>query len=155
MKVRIFFISFSFMLVSTAIFCLIMKQPLIFYPVDYRLSEFLKLFFLIGLFSFLLVYITLPVLNSLKSTKRKLKRNEGFFIIGSFIILQAVTILTGYIESSLTMGVSANILYYYKGVSNSLIYIITGNTTSLLAASLYAATQWKLEKEKNAMELSL
>jgi hypothetical protein len=132
-----------------------MELPLIFYPIDYRLAEFLKFFLLIGFFSFLLVYITLPVLNSLKPIKQKLKRYEGFFIIGSFIALQAVTMLTGYIESSLIRGVNADTLYYYKGVSNSLIYIVTGNITSLLAASLYAAAQWKLEKEKNAMELSL
>jgi hypothetical protein len=110
---------------------------------------------LIGVLTFLLVFISLPVLNSLKPIKRKLKKNEDFFVIGSFVVLQVVTILTGYIESALTRGTNADALYYYKGVSNSLIYIITGNITNLIAASLYAAAQWKLEKEEDARKLSL
>ncbi len=38
-------------------------------------------------------------------------------------------------------------LYYYKGVTNSLIYILTGNITAIITAFLYAKEQIRLKKE--------
>lgn len=94
-------------------------------------------------------------MNLLRPKNLQSRQYEGFFILCIFILLQLVTLLFGYLESSLSRGVPADWFYYYKGVTNSWIYIITGNCTALIAASLYARYQYNKTKAEKNSKLSL
>lgn len=143
------------MFVFTATICVLTKQPLVFSPINYSLVAFLRFALLIVVLCFLLVFICLPFLNSLKPNIKAEGRNESFFLFGTIIILQLVTMITGYAESSFSRGVRSDLFYYYKGVGNSFIYILTGNLTSMMTASLYAKEQTKRKKMETETKLKL
>lgn len=135
-KLKIFALSFAFVYILTALLCIIFGHPLIYSPVDYSFQGFKSLALLLGILVFCLVYINFPVLNKIKARFFKRANNFVFFLIGSLLVLQAVTMLTGYAESFSARGVEADILYFYKCVGNSCIYILTGNITVVIACWL-------------------
>lgn len=141
MKRKLFAIAFFTAFILTSFLCMITGQPLIFLPVDYGVTEFVKFGLLVGLLSFLLVFINLPVLGRIHQSFRINVREEGYYIIGTMIILQVVTLTTGYLESGLSLLGGADFFYYYRGAGNSHLYIIAGNFTSAIIASLYAKQQ--------------
>ena len=132
--------------------CISTGKPFIFSPVDYRFSAFLQLAVFIAVLCWLLVYIALPVLKSGLDRLHKKPRSEAFFVIGAFGILQVVTVILGYTESSLTG--SADPFYYYKGVGNTTVYCIAGNLTTLVIASIYNRKIAEAAKEKEEQALS-
>ncbi|MCG8578805.1 MAG: hypothetical protein MI866_02745, partial [Bacteroidales bacterium] len=138
-KLKIFGLSFAFVYILTAILCLIFGQPLIYSPI-YGIREFLNLALLLGILVFLLVYINFPVLKWIKTISFKNSNGFIYYSVATLLILQIVTLLTGYMESLTTRGVEADFLYYYKCVTNSCIYILTGNITAILASRLYVKT---------------
>lgn len=136
-KLKIFGLSFAFVFISTAILCIVFGHPFIYAPIDYGIKGFLNLGLLLGFLVFCLVFINFPILKWIK-TKIFNRRNDfGFYLISTLLILQVVTLLTGYMESLTTRGVEADFLYYYKCVTNSCIYILTGNLTAIFACKLY------------------
>ena len=147
-KTKLFTLAFVIMFISTAVLCFLARQPLIFLPVYYSGIEFLKFAVLIGFLCFCLVYLNLSLIKFVKRLTSLTSGELQFYILSTLIILQIVTLLTGYIESSLTTY-TADVFYYYKGVGNSLIYVMTGNLTALLIASLYAKEQIRLKRESN------
>lgn len=149
MSRKLFIISFCIAFVFTAFLCIVSEQPLLLGHKDYSINAFIPFGLMIAVLCFLLVYINLPVLKFFKNIILKEVREEGYYIIGTFIILQIVTLITGYAESSLNRHEEASMFFYYKGITNSHIYILTGNITAVIAASLYAKEQSKLKKEAN------
>ena len=155
MSRKLFIIAFCITFILTALLCILSNQPLVFGSNDYSIYRFLPFSILIATLCFLLVYINLPFLRLLKKIIFKQAREEGYYIIFTFIILQCVTLFTGYTESSLSRHIEADMFYYYKGVTNSLIYILAGNLTSIITASLYAKEQVRLKKEIESHKLLL
>lgn len=135
-KLKLFGLSFAVVYLLTATLCLIFNQPLIYSPI-YGIIEFINLAVLLGILIFLMVYINFPVLKWIKTRVFKNSNNFIYYSVATLLILQIVTLLTGYMESSATRGVEADFLYYYKCVTNSCIYIFTGNITAILACRLY------------------
>lgn len=135
---KIFGLSFTFMFISTALLCIIYGLPLTLGRVDYSLFGFIRLGLLVAFLSFCLVFINLSVLKWIKP-KILIRSNDIiYYMTSTVIILQVVTLITGYLESMITRGVEADFLYYYKCVTNSCIYILTGNITAIIASRLYA-----------------
>lgn len=137
-KTDLFKITFLIAFPSIALLCMLGGQPLIFSPVSYTLFSFIKFGVLICFLCFGLVFISLPILTSIKKGPRLNKSNKFFYVTGTLVILQMLTLFLGYMESALTRHVSADALYYYKGVGNSLIYVIMGNVTAIVGSYLYA-----------------
>lgn len=147
-KTKLFSRAFVIMFILTAVLCILAKQPLIFLPIQYTGIEFLKFAVLIGFLCFCLVNINLYIIRSIKRQMSSNSSESPFYILSTLIILQVVTLLTGYMESTLTTN-TADAFYYYKGVGNSLIYVITGNFTAILIASFYAKEQIRLKHAAN------
>jgi hypothetical protein len=139
-QLKLFAIAFIIMFISTSGLCISLQQPLIYYPLDYGLTGFLQFGVLTGFLCFCLVFINLPTIRFIKHQVSQAAKEKPFYVIITIIILQFVTLGTGYVESGLTTK-NADVLYYYKGVSNSLIYVITGNFTALIIALMYAKEQ--------------
>lgn len=155
MRRKLFVIGFCIMFISTALICILTKQPLIFFPVNYGIGAFLEFALLVGILCFLLVFISLPLLRFLKNLIKANLKDEAFYLIGSITILQIATLLIGYTESAMTRGANADFFYYYKGASNSHIYIFTGNLTSAIVASLYSKVLNKKKQEEKETKLEL
>jgi hypothetical protein len=136
-KLKIFGLSFGFVFVLTAILCMISGLPFIYAPVDYGLTGFFKLALLLGFLVFCLVYVNFPVLKWIKDKAFKSANDFIFHLTATLLILQVVTLITGYMESLTTRGVEPDFFYYYKCVTNSCIYILTGNLTVLLGCRLF------------------
>ena len=127
--------------------CIITNQPLVFGPANYSPGSFIVFGLLIACLCFSLVFVNLPFLRYIKEGVAPNARDDGFYIILTLLVLQGITLLTGYLESSFTKPDGGDLLYYYKGVTNSHIYIITGNLTTIIVASSYAKEQVRLKKE--------
>lgn len=155
MRFKIFLISFSIMFLLTAVLCILFDQPFFLNPVKYNLSSFIELIVAVGILCFLLAFACLPLLNLLKPTRPRFGRYELFFLFSTLLLLQIVTLVLGYFESSFNKTGFADWFYYYKGVTNSWIYIVTGNITTVIAASMYATYQYKKKKTDDASKLSL
>ncbi len=155
MQRRIFLVSFLIMFVCTLLLCISTEKPLIFNPPDYSLQEIAVFALFISFWCFLLVYISLPFINSFRPAKLRSHHYEAFYLLSTFIFLQIVTIVLGYLESAFVWSATADLLYYYRGVSNSRIYIITGNITAVIAASLYARHQYHKTKTEENSKLDL
>ena len=67
------------------------------------------------------------------------------------ISINLAILITGYIESSLMLSQRATLLYYYKGVGNSNIYLISAHITTIVVVFFYlkfsALTQAQKELE--------
>lgn len=137
---KLFFISFIIVFISTSVLCIIFEQPLIYAPVKYSVENLLHLALLLGFLVFSLVYISYPILHWLKKRLRFRVNKFSFYLTTTLIILQLVTMTMGYLESYSRRGIDADFLYYYKCVTNSCIYIFTGNLTAIVATILYAKT---------------
>ena len=135
-KSKLLLITFTFAYLSTAILCIASGHPFIFAPINYGPSGLISLAMLIGFLVFCLVFITLPLLKWIRSLIFKKSNALVFYLISTLAVLQFVTMTTGYFESLTTRGVEADFLYYYKCVTNSCIYILTGNLTVVLACVL-------------------
>lgn len=143
-KLKLLFLAFGIAFSATAILCVGSGNPLIYYPIDYGIGGFFRFAILILFLSFGLVYINLSVLKWLKGMI-KLKANSSiYYITSTILILQIVTMTTGYLESLTTRGIQADIFYYYKCVSNSCLYILTGNFTAIVVAYLYGKEENKI-----------
>lgn len=153
MKRKVWRISFGIMTFSTGLLCYLTKQPFIFSPVEYTIPAFLQLVFLSGIFCFLFAFITLPVLGFIKGNEGSRRQDEAFFLLGSLVILQLTTIIMGYTESSFTRGIRSDFFYYYRGAGNSWIYIITGNITVGIAASLYARYRYERKQVQHLSQM--
>jgi hypothetical protein len=136
-KLKIFRLSFSFAFISTAAICILFGHPFIFGPIAYGFKDFFLLGLLLGFLVFCLVFINFPLLNWIKFQFFNNSNDFVFYVIASIFILQLENLMAGYLESLLTRGVEADSLYYYKGVSNSWIYILTGNLTAFITCKLY------------------
>ena len=136
-KLKIFGLAFSFAFISTAALCILFGYPFIIGSIDYGFREFLSLGLLLGFLVFCLVFINFPLLTWIKTQFFKNSNNFIFYLIASIFILQLENLITGYLESLASRGAEADFLYYYKGNSNSWIYILTGNLTALMACKLY------------------
>ena len=144
-KLKLFSIAFFLIFILTDGLCILLGHPLIFMPINYGVGGFIEFGLLTGFLSFCLVYITLPFIRFIYRIL-KLKSTEiPFFIIGAFLVLQVVTLLTGYLESKYSIP-QGDPFYYYKGIGNSLIYVLTGNLTAILSALLYAREQMRIKK---------
>jgi hypothetical protein len=146
MKLKLFGLAFCLAFLSTASLCVATNQPLIFQPVSYSLSSFRSFSVLIGLLCFLLVFMNLSLLRFIYQLLKPGIREEAFYVIGTCLILQAATIIIGYAESALT-SFESDAFYYYKGVGNSYIYLITGNLTALIIASIYGRNLEKIKHD--------
>lgn len=143
-KLKLLLLAFVIAFSTTAGLCFANGFPLIYYPINYGIGGIFRFGLLILFLSFGLVYINLSTLKWLKEIL-KLKLNAIFYYVFlSIIILQIVTLATGFLESLAARGVKADILYYYKCVSNSCLYIITGNLTVIIVAYLFAKEENKL-----------
>ena len=136
-KLKIFGLAFSFAFISTAALCILFGYLLIIGSIDYRFREFLSLGLLLGFLVFCLVFINFPLANWIKTQFFKNANDFIFYLIATIFILQLENLITGYLESLATRGAEADFLYYYKGLSNSWIYILTGNLTAFIACNLY------------------
>jgi len=139
-KIKIFFISLIIVFISTSILCIIFEQPLIYAPINYGISNLLRLALLLSILVFGLVYINYPILFWIKKKTKLMVNDLSFYLVITLFILQIVTMVTGYLESFSRRGIDADFLYYYKCVTNSCIYIFTGNLTTIIATILYAKT---------------
>ena len=72
--------------------------------------------------------------------------NKTLLIIETILVLQIVTMIIAYFETSFSKT-GGDFLYYYKGIGNSLVYILTGNLTSVIFASIYSDKLLKMERE--------
>ena len=124
--------------------------PLIYDPIDYGPGEFLLLALLIFAPSAGLIYINFPVLTwTIKILK--LRSNLSlYYILMTLMILNVATILTGYLESFITAGVEADPFYYYECVSNSCVYLLTGNVSTLVVALLFVMEENKKRSATNS-----
>jgi hypothetical protein len=136
-RLKIFVSSYVLAFASTAVLCILSGQPLIFLPVSYGMTDFLAFGILILILTCCLNFICLPFLEFIRKIFRIGIREDLYFVTGTLIILQIVTLLVGYLESGITRHIIATPFYYYQGVGNSLVYVITGNMTAIMAASLY------------------
>lgn len=146
-KTKLFSISFCIAFSLTALLCIIGGYPLIFLPVDYGVMAFIQFGLLIACLSFCLVFINLTFLRFVKNVFKIKLDYIKYYVLGTFIVLQIATILIGYAESGLASH-HASWFYYYKGVGNSLLYIVTGNLTAFIVASLFAKQELKLKEEE-------
>jgi hypothetical protein len=146
-KTKLFSISFCIAFSLTALLCIIGGYPLIFLPVNYSIMAFIQFGLLIACLSFCLVFINLTFLRFVKKAFKIKLDYTKYYLLSTFIVLQIVTILIGYAESSLTLH-HASWFYYYKGVGNSLLYIVTGNLTAFIVAALFAKEEVKLKEQE-------
>ena len=102
MRRRIFLISLGVMFVFTLLLCIITKQPLLFKETSYNLNSIVGFLLSLSFWCFLLVYVSLPFVNLFKPEKLKSHQYEAFFMLAIFVLLQFVTLLFGYLESSFT-----------------------------------------------------
>lgn len=136
-KLNLLFLAFVIAFSTTAILCITNEYPLIFYPINYGIGGFIRFSILILFLSFGLVYVNLPVLKWLKPAIYINSNSIIYFITTTILILQIVTMTIGYLESLITRGIEADAFYYYKCVSNSCLYILTGNMTAIIVAYIY------------------
>jgi hypothetical protein len=148
-KLKLFITAFTFAFISTAFLCIIAGYPLIFPPVAYNFINFILFAILIAALCFGLVYINFAFLKFIKRGLIPTCSNTAYYIIGSIVALQVLTLLLGYTESSYGSKTEATVFYYYKGVGNSLIYVLTGNLTAIIVAKLYADEQDMQERMNN------
>jgi len=138
---KLFMLAFVLAFASTSILCIACGHPLIFLPVSYKLIDFFVFGILIGSLCFGLVFINMPFVKFfLWLTKLKISLH-AYYIISTLLILQILTLALGYLESYFTRGMQPTPFYYYGGVGNSLIYILTGNLTAIIVSYLYAQRQ--------------
>ena len=147
-KKKLFGISFLLAFVSTAILCVVTGLPLIFSPASYKLINFIVFGILIGMLCFGLVYIALPFLTFIRRITHFKGQLTPYYIFATTFILQILTLALGYLESSMTRGVEATLVYYYASIGNSFIYILTGNVTAILAAIYYSKDQLDQENAR-------
>ena len=147
-KLKLFGTAFSLAFISTALLCMLSGQPLIFLPVSYNAGAFILFGILIGALTTGLVYICLPLLNLLKTLLNIKTPEKIYYTTGTIIILQLLTLVLGYLESDVTAHSFADPFYYYKGIGNSHIYLLTGNITAIITARIYAGAQ--IMKKKKA-----
>lgn len=140
---KLLFLAFGIAFSTTATLCIASGNPLVYYPINYGIDGFFSFAILILLLSFGLVYINLSVLKWLKTTMKINANSIIYYIVSTIFVLQIVTMLTGYFESFVTRGVQATAFYYYKCLSNSCIYILTGNLTAVIVAYLYGKEENK------------
>ena len=145
-RLRLFIISFIITFFTVATLCFLTHQPLIFLPVNYSIGAFIEYAILVMILCFCLVFINLPLVKFLSSLFRK-TNNIIFYLITTFFVLQIVSIMVGYFESGLTTK-TADPFYYYKGVGNSLIYILVGNLTAVVTCIFYVKDQIVRTREK-------
>ncbi len=140
-KTKLFSISFVIAFLSTALLCILLGYPLIFSPVSYKITDFFIFGILIGVLCFGLVFMNLSILTYLKKLLKVKTSSKVFYIVGTLLILQVLTLILGYIESDIYSKQNADPFYYYKGVGNSLVYVLTGNMTAIIIATLFATEQ--------------
>jgi len=144
-KTRLFGIAFLIAFTLTALLCILSGQPLIFLPIDYSLFGFLQFAILIGTLCFCLVFINFPILKAVLNVLKREVNEKWYYLFTTFIVLQIVTLLLGYLESSYS-SYGGTPFFYYKGVGNSRIYILTGNITAITIAAIYAKEQIRLKE---------
>ncbi len=131
----LFSILFNISLISTL--CYSQGLPLIFPPIDYGPKASLHFVILIVTLSFLFVYIQIPWLKWFWSLFIIKKNPKWYYLIGNLLFLQLLTMIYGYFESS------GDFFFLYKCVSNSCIYILSGNLSVVLISILYAKEEYR------------
>jgi len=144
---KLLLLSFSITFFGTALLSLAFFQPLIFYPIDYGLMQFSRLALLLAMLSLALVYFTFPILQVIARIFKIKSRLPLYYLAMSLVVLQLVTLVLGYIESSITRGVTPDFWYYYSCVSNSCFYLLAGNSATIVTSYLYGL------KEKRFAEI--
>ncbi len=144
-KIKLLLLAFGMAFTATAALCILTGNPLVYHPIDYGITGFSEFALLILLLSLGLVYINLPVLHWLKKISKLNLNPVVYYITMTLIVLQVVTMVTGFYESLITRGVEADAFYYYKCVTNSCLYILTGNLTAVTIAYLYGKEEQKNE----------
>lgn len=143
-KIKLFGISFCTIYILTAWLCYGGGYPLMVLW-DYSFSGFVDFGILIGYLCFCLVFVNLPFLTFIKKAWKIKWEENGYYLLGTFIILQVATLSIGYFAFS-------DWLYGYKGAGNGHIYVFTVNTTALIIAFLYAKKQKALAKRRSEIQ---
>jgi hypothetical protein len=154
-KVYYWLISFSIMFISTSSLCIVSGQFGLYPPLKFNAVNCYQLARLTGILCFLFVFVTLPVLDFIQRGNCSRRQEESFYTIGSLIFLQAATLVMGYTESSFAHGIPSGFFYYYGGPDYSWVFIITGNLTVCIVASLYAISRWKRNRLRETSRFAL
>ncbi|BDD07227.1 hypothetical protein [Aureibacter tunicatorum] len=142
---NLFSLAFAIFFTLTFLSCISLRLPFIYYPLDYGATGFLTLFLLTSWLCFGLVYVNLPVLNWIYK-KFELEVNPIiFYPFTTVFILQFLTLAIGYLESSFMLSTGGDWMYLYKGISNSLVFILTGNITAIVTSAIYGYNNKKLK----------
>lgn len=149
-QVKLVLLAFGIAFIKTAALCVVTGNPLIYYPIDYGMGGVFRFGLLMLSLCFRLVYINLSVLKWVKKILKNSFSPTFYFPIVTLLLVQLVTMVTGYFETLTTRGVEPDILYYYRCVSSSCLYILSGNLTALLTSYLYGKEENKKTTAKKA-----
>jgi hypothetical protein len=149
LKNYLFWMTFCITSLCIGVLCVVYEQPLFLGEAVYNVTTFLNFIVFTAFISMSLVYMCLPVLYRMNEKIRFMKSTTVFVLIGSILILQVVTMLTGYLDSAIFSTNGASLFYYYGCVTNSCIYIAVGNGVTVLAALRYATLVKKLKTDSH------
>lgn len=131
---KIFLICFVVVYIMIASLSMINRQPLVFVP-GYSLGQFIVLFFLLGFLSFGLVFLMENLEKLLDKYLTVIASSTlmiyAYFLITSILGLFVFTLFSGFAESGRPF-------FYYRCVTNSCIYLLSGYTVTIIAAIYFA-----------------
>ena len=137
---KIYLLAVAISFFSIASLCLLLKQPLIFLPAQYKLSDFLSLLILLSLLNFGLVFLVLVPLRVLNEKFFHIVKPtgvSGYFCLISLATLFFATLAFGYLESSITYSFVPTPFYYYNFSNNSWIYLVCAFSTVCITSFLF------------------
>lgn len=135
-NIKLLSLAFIFAFSSSSLLSYTFGYPLIFHPINYGLSGFIEFGILILFLCLGLVFVSIPV-STRTILRLNLSNNYISIALINLLHLQLVIIFLGFFESYFTRGVTADLFYYYKCVTNSCIYVLTGNVTTIITTYLY------------------
>lgn len=148
-RLQLFFLTAVLNFSIISFLCLFFDLPLIYYPIDYGLKGFQNFGILIASLSFLFIYVQIPWLRWFWNLFTIKKNPKWYYVIFNLLILQFITIIFGLMESYEPGSKELDFFYLYKGVSNSCIYILSGNISLVIISILFAKEEYrKMQKKK-------
>ena len=142
-NLRILSISFAFVYLSTALLCMLFQQPFLLGAPVYPFSAFVDLAVVLGFLVVCMLFINFPLLKWIKAKLFRKAKDRIYYLIGSLVVLQIATMLGGALESLSWRASTPDFFYYYRGITNSTIFLITGNATALIGSLLYTQNNKK------------
>jgi hypothetical protein len=144
-KNRLFWMTFVTTTLSIGGLCVLYKQPWFLGEAVYNLNTFLNFIIFTAFLSMSLVYMCLPLLYRLNEKTPLLRTTPVFVLMGSMLILQIFTLVTGYLASAIFSSNGPSLFYYYGCVTNSCICIAVGNFVTVIASIRFATQARKIK----------